>query len=323
MARKKRSGSKGFGQPRKPAGLSQEFDFDGLLNGDQVLITGPIIDVNKGVDDFYKLVTFKALARKLPSFQQAINDVLTPEIIYLARRRKYEYGEGLLTITPKQYRQIWREVYDTDGPLIFNWWTLSEIHLSKGRSELFGGTRILKTLAEYLISHSKERFPLILYAIPFSESDVVWDESIELDHAHLLLTVSLDPEQVVGEGKIYLIERATIPLNNFLPNAVNAVVDIRKLRDYCLNPEHDDGKHQARLFATTLGMTADDADVLRQILLEAVINHEAKPGRIDDFGRRYSIDFTVEWQDRRATLRSGWIIEHNSDIPRLTTCYPL
>ena len=207
--------------------------------------------------------------------------------------------------------------------LIFNWWTLPEIRLSKGRSEVFGRTRILKTLTEPLISHSKERFPLILYAIPFSESDVVWDESIELDHAHLLLTVSLDPEQVVGEGKFYLIERETIPLNNFLPNAVNAVVDIRKLRDYCLNPEHDDGKHKARLFATTLGMTAADADALRQILLEAVINHEAKPGRIDDFGQRYSVDFPVEWQDRRATLRSGWIIERDSDIPRLTTCYPL
>ncbi|WP_414153308.1 DUF6883 domain-containing protein [Nostoc commune] len=24
-----------------------------------------------------------------------------------------------------------------------------------------------------------------------------------------------------------------------------------------------------------------------------------------------------------ATIRSGWIIEEGSDIPRLTTCYPL
>jgi hypothetical protein len=33
-----------------------------------------------------------------------------------------------------------------------------------------------------------------------------------------------------------------------IPDAENAVVDIRKLRDYCLNLEHDDGKHKARLF---------------------------------------------------------------------------
>lgn len=56
-----------------------------------------------------------------------------------------------------------------------------------------------------------------------------------------------------------------------IPNAENAVVDIRKLRNYCLNPEHDQGKHKARLFLSILGMTADNAEELRQSLLEVVI----------------------------------------------------
>lgn len=108
-----------------------------------------------------------------------------------------------------------------------------------------------------------------------------------------------------------------------IPNAENAVVDIRKLRDYCLNPEHDDGKHKARLFASMLGMTSGNAEELRQILLEVVKTQSAQLGRRDEFGQRYTLDFTVEWQNRSATLRSGWIIEHGSEIPRLTTCYPL
>jgi hypothetical protein len=108
-----------------------------------------------------------------------------------------------------------------------------------------------------------------------------------------------------------------------IPNAENAVIDIRKLRDYCLNSEHDDGKHKARLFLSVLGMTADDAKALRQILLEVVITHEARLGRQDAFGQRYTLDFKITWQSRSATLRSGWIIEHGSEIPRLTTCYPL
>lgn len=108
-----------------------------------------------------------------------------------------------------------------------------------------------------------------------------------------------------------------------IPNAENAVIDIRKLRDYCLNPEHDDGKHKARLFASTLGMDADDAEELRQILFEIVKTQEAQLGRRDEFGQRYTLDFAIEWQNRNATLRSGWIIEHGSEIPRLTTCYPL
>lgn len=108
-----------------------------------------------------------------------------------------------------------------------------------------------------------------------------------------------------------------------LPNAENAVIDIRKLRDYCLNPEHNDGKHKARLFLSYLGMTADNAEELRQILLEIIQTQEVQLGRQDEFGQRYTLDFTIEWQNRSATLRSGWIIEHGSDIPRLTTCYPL
>ena len=33
-----------------------------------------------------------------------------------------------------------------------------------------------------------------------------------------------------------------------IPNAERAIVEIGKLRDYCLNSEHNDGKHKARLF---------------------------------------------------------------------------
>jgi hypothetical protein len=108
-----------------------------------------------------------------------------------------------------------------------------------------------------------------------------------------------------------------------IPNAGNAVVDVRKLRDYCLNPEHEQGKHKARLFSSILGMTADHAEALRQILLEVVKTHSAQLRRQDGFGQRYTLDFRLEWQDRSATVRSGWIIEHGSEVPRLTTCYPL
>ena len=46
-------------------------------------------------------------------------------------------------------------------------------------------------------------------------------------------------------------------------------------------------------------------------------------GRRDTYGQRYIIDFPLEWRGKRPLIRSGWIIEHGIDIPRLTTCYPL
>lgn len=108
-----------------------------------------------------------------------------------------------------------------------------------------------------------------------------------------------------------------------IPNADKAVVDIRKLRDYSLNPNHPDGKHKARLFAAAFGMTAKDSSGLREILLEVVKTHECVMGRRDSYGQRYIIDFMLDWRGRRAIVRSGWIIEDDIETPRLTTCYPL
>ena len=108
-----------------------------------------------------------------------------------------------------------------------------------------------------------------------------------------------------------------------IPNAERAIIDIRKLRDYCLNPGHDEGKHKARLFSSALGMTFRDAENLREILLQTIKTEDAVLGRRDEYGQRYIVDFMLEWGGKRAMVRSGWIIEHHLDIPRLTTCYPL
>ncbi len=108
-----------------------------------------------------------------------------------------------------------------------------------------------------------------------------------------------------------------------IPNADRAAVDIRKLRDYCLNPMHREGKQKARLFAAALDMTSEDAEDLREILLQVVKTHDAQEGRQDEYGQRYYVDSTLEWHAQRAIIRSGWIIEHGSDTPRLTSCYPL
>ena len=108
-----------------------------------------------------------------------------------------------------------------------------------------------------------------------------------------------------------------------IPNAERAIVEIGKLRDYCLNPEHNDGRHKARLFSAVLGMGIDDAEALRDALLQAVKTHEAQLGLHDVHGQRYTINFTLDWRDRQAIIRSGWIIDRGSEVPRLVTAYPL
>jgi len=106
----------------------------------------------------------------------------------------------------------------------------------------------------------------------------------------------------------------------FVPNAENAVVDVRKIRDYCLNPNHEVGKHKARVFAAALNLTYNDVEVLQTALLEAVKTIEAEIGKLDEHGQRYTVDFEFERQGNRAVVRSVWIIDAGSEIPRLVTC---
>ena len=108
-----------------------------------------------------------------------------------------------------------------------------------------------------------------------------------------------------------------------LPNAQRAVVEIEKLRDYCLSATHPRGRHKARVFATALGITADESEELRQTILSAVLEEEASPTERDEYGQRYIVDFTMKRQGKEAAIRSSWIVRSGEDYPRLTSCYVL
>ena len=105
------------------------------------------------------------------------------------------------------------------------------------------------------------------------------------------------------------------------PNGESAIVDIRKLRDYCLNPDSPKGSGKARVFAAALGITAADAPKLRKKLLEVACTEDVQLGELDIYGQRYTIDFEMETKIGKVVVRSGWIILYGEIAPRLTTCY--
>lgn len=108
-----------------------------------------------------------------------------------------------------------------------------------------------------------------------------------------------------------------------LPNGEQAIVDIAKLRDYCLSKTHPVGKNKARVFEAVLGFTADDAEELQETLLQAAEMLDVVPGEQDAYGQRYTLDLLVIGPDGQGTVRSGWIVRIDEDYPRLTTCYVL
>ncbi len=106
-----------------------------------------------------------------------------------------------------------------------------------------------------------------------------------------------------------------------LPNAERAVVDIGKLRDYSLNPEHDEGKHKARVFKAALGFIRADAQRLREMVIEAARTEDAKPGKRIPHGQMYVLDFTALGLHGNVVIRTAWIVEVDTDFPRLVSCY--
>jgi hypothetical protein len=107
-----------------------------------------------------------------------------------------------------------------------------------------------------------------------------------------------------------------------LPNREKAIVEVEKLRDYCLNPLHARGRHKARVFASRLGLTARHAEILRA-LVRAARTEQASLGFADEYGQRYVIDFKMNGPGGTAVIRSSWIVRGGENVARLTSCFVL
>ncbi len=110
---------------------------------------------------------------------------------------------------------------------------------------------------------------------------------------------------------------------DLLPNHGAAEIDIAKLRDYCLNPAHPRGRHKARLFEAALGITAREADWLRQALFTGLVGAEADRQATDQFGERWKVDILVARQTRHVVVRTIWMIRTGEVVPRLVTSWVL
>ena len=108
-----------------------------------------------------------------------------------------------------------------------------------------------------------------------------------------------------------------------LPNHENVIVDIAKLRDYCLNPNHPVGKHKAAVFLSALNFTQADAERLQRMVLQAAQSDQGVAGEADEHGQRYQLDFVVVGPKGLVSIRTAWIVLQNETVPRLTTAYVL
>lgn len=112
-------------------------------------------------------------------------------------------------------------------------------------------------------------------------------------------------------------------MTNRLPSGDHAILDIRKIEDYCLNPAHPRGRHKARVFRESLGLNRGDASWLSAQLLEAARSSEAVQLGADDWGTQWRIDVGIRRQNKAAVVRTVWIVRTGEPMPRFVTCWVL
>jgi hypothetical protein len=106
-----------------------------------------------------------------------------------------------------------------------------------------------------------------------------------------------------------------------LPNGDHADLGT-KLEDYSLNPSHRQGQHKARVFESALGITLANKEVLSYALMAMAKNSDDFISLGDNgFGETYVLRFRLTTEKGAATVLNAWIIRHNEDFPRLTTCF--
>ena len=93
-----------------------------------------------------------------------------------------------------------------------------------------------------------------------------------------------------------------------LPNGERADLGT-KIEDYVLNLSHWEGRHKARVFESTLGITLNNQEVLREAILEAAANSdEANAIGDNGHGMVYVLRFPLTTANRTAMILTAWII---------------
>lgn len=106
-----------------------------------------------------------------------------------------------------------------------------------------------------------------------------------------------------------------------LPYLQNILVEERKVTAYLLSEERSEGK--AAFFAA-FGFTLARWDLLRDSLLAHAVSHEVARVVDNPYGTKYIVEGPLQTPDgRNPQVRSVWIVDAGTVVPRLVTAYAL
>jgi hypothetical protein len=107
-----------------------------------------------------------------------------------------------------------------------------------------------------------------------------------------------------------------------LPNAEEAIIEEKKIRDYLLSFSHPIGRFKAAIFLH-LGYNSENWRQLEIDFREQHLPCEAEEIGTNRYGTKYKIEAPLKGPNGKAIeMTSIWVIEDGEDRPRLVTVYP-
>lgn len=107
-----------------------------------------------------------------------------------------------------------------------------------------------------------------------------------------------------------------------LPNYTQTIIDMRKLTHYALDPTREEGGGKAHVFEVALDITQEDADFLRDAIIQGIQTNDAEMTQKTQYGQKYEVEFEIEGLNEQvATIMTVWIVLDGEDFPRLVTTY--
>ena len=118
------------------------------------------------------------------------------------------------------------------------------------------------------------------------------------------------------------VENCSILVMGRLPHADQVLVERRKIVEYLLSDDHPDGLAKARFF-NALGFSTDRWSEFSEALVKHALECQLVSDEATPYGQRYVVEGVLAGPQRKASVRTVWILEGGSRRPRLVTAYPV
>ena len=103
------------------------------------------------------------------------------------------------------------------------------------------------------------------------------------------------------------------------PDFSDVAIDSNKITGYAMNPDHPVGRNKYRVISSATGLDAGDADRIDQQIREGVRDGQPIMGKADQYGQRWAVDVPLNGPEGTVVVRTAWIIDAGSTVPRLVT----